>query len=322
EEPLPHPAAPPSNFTFTGTQLALFHRVVSWFGGHDISSGSRSPGPNAFVECTIPDGYSEAGPHQRWTIGTLYDNCRHTSQSLHVRNAGNEGTGHGWQGGNHVFWNSRASSMKCQRPPTAHQWNIGGVAGSRQGDCEFISFGAHVQPGSLYRAQLAERIGNENALAIIGPPQVELWLSAKPSARSITAGASATFTVSTTATLSFSGEVSLSVSGAPPNSSATFTAPLVGGSGSSTLRVSTTDSTPAGAYTLTITGTSGSLTRTDTINLMVTPKDPNRHVVVGRFSAQPHDFTGCPYRKFNLDLVRTVNKIWLTVNTTPFSIKP
>ncbi|HJZ63228.1 MAG TPA: FG-GAP-like repeat-containing protein [Candidatus Acidoferrum sp.] len=68
----------------------------------------------------------------------------------------------------------------------------------------------------------------------------------------------------------FSGTVALTVSGLPPNATATLTpASVTGGSGSSSLLVTTSSTTPPGAYTLTITGACGSDVKSTTVPLLV-----------------------------------------------------
>jgi hypothetical protein len=163
--PGPHSGASPSVFTFDDSQLLYFQRLTSSDGGFEFSSGGRDPGPNVYVDSAVPHGYAFSGPHQRWANATLYDHLT-LAQNLAVFNAGSSGSGHGWEGANHVFWNIEAPGLRCEKPPTAHQWSIGGVAGAQSGDCDWVSFGAHVKPDSLHHQQLLERLGPQ-ALANI-----------------------------------------------------------------------------------------------------------------------------------------------------------
>jgi hypothetical protein len=164
-----HSGASPSVFTFDGSQLLLFQRLTSSDGGFEFSSGARSAGPNVYTDSQVPHGYAFSGPHHRWANATLYDHLQ-LAHGLHVRNAKDQGSGHGWQGANHVFWNCQAPSFICERPPTTHQWHVGGSGGSRSGDCEWLSFGAPVKPDSLYRAQLADRLGPAGLAAAAATP--------------------------------------------------------------------------------------------------------------------------------------------------------
>jgi len=99
-------------------------------------------------------------------------------------------------------------------------------------------------------------------------------ISSGTSSQTIAAGASAKYPLTVTPINSFSGNVSLTVSGLPANSTGSFspnpvtvTAPK---SSSSTFTVLTRKKTPAGTYTLTITGTSGTVKQTVKVTLGVT----------------------------------------------------
>lgn len=101
----------------------------------------------------------------------------------------------------------------------------------------------------------------------VNPP--DFTISATPSSRSITRGQSTTYTVTIGSVNGFSSSVSLSVSGLPSRTSATFSPSSVTGSGNSTLTVKTGNRTTRGTYTLTIKGTSGSTTHSTTVTLTV-----------------------------------------------------
>jgi hypothetical protein len=137
-------------------QLSLVEHCHARNGRHDFVTGSTVVGPNVFVDCKAEKAHADSGPHHRWAVGVLYDNVQ-TSGDLNVRDRGNLGSGHGWAGANHVFWNCTAAQIICERPPTANNWAIGCVAGKHHGNGTWESLGKHVQPASLYRAQVAER---------------------------------------------------------------------------------------------------------------------------------------------------------------------
>ncbi len=149
------------SFNISGGQLVLVQRCHARNGRHDFVTGARVAGPNVFLDCTAEKTHSDAGPHHRWAVGVLYDNVS-TDGDLNVQNRGNMGTGHGWAGANHVFWNCKARKIICQRPPTANNWAIGCLAESHAGNGTWESNGTNVQPVSLYRAQLAERRGSRD----------------------------------------------------------------------------------------------------------------------------------------------------------------
>jgi PKD repeat protein len=124
-------------------------------------------------------------------------------------------------------------------------------------------------------------------------------LSATPSTQSVTAGNSATYTVTVNPGAGFSANVTLSVTnGLPSGASASFNPASVLTSGSSTMTVTTGASTPPGSYTLTITGDTGVFTRTTTTTLVVssnqaptaTITDPATNVTIN--AGQALSFTG------------------------------
>lgn len=94
-------------------------------------------------------------------------------------------------------------------------------------------------------------------------------LSANPSSQTVVAGASTSYTLSTTAVGGFNGNVALSVTGLPAGTTATFSPTSIAGAGSSVMTVSTTSSTVAGTYTLNVAGTSGTLSSNTNVTLVV-----------------------------------------------------
>ena len=114
------------------------------------------------------DAHSDSGPHCRWATGTLFDNVRIKGNELNVMNRGNAGSGHGWAGNCMVFWNCRAKKIACESPPTGENWAVGCKANQRSGQGNWEAFNAPVSPGSLYRAQLRERLGSR-ALQALDP---------------------------------------------------------------------------------------------------------------------------------------------------------
>ena len=87
-----------------------------------------------------------------------YDNV--ACGDLNVQWRGRSGTGHGWAGANTVFWNCRAGSIDCQKPPTANNYCIG-CTGSIRGSGYIASKGHPVLPRSLYLKQLEDRLGKQ-----------------------------------------------------------------------------------------------------------------------------------------------------------------
>ena len=169
-------------FHISSGELCLVRNCTSDHDRHSFVTGSRCPGPNAFVDCVSTNQYSVVGPHQRWATGILFDNVR-TNNQLMVEDAGNSGTGHGWQGANIVFWNCSGSRIICQSPwVSALNYAIGcnpatlspgrsypaaDTLGPRpDGICRPI---AADEPAKLYEAQLAARLAaGVNLSSILG----------------------------------------------------------------------------------------------------------------------------------------------------------
>ncbi|TWT99463.1 hypothetical protein Pla108_04020 [Botrimarina colliarenosi] len=145
-------------------QLELVTDSVANEGRHDfVNNSSRPAGPHVFHNSIANNALDEAGPHQRWATGTLFDNITIDGDQINARNRGNFGTGHGWAGANMVIWNSTAESFIVQNPPTAQNWLVGST-GALIDDQTFgpqppgyvDSHNAPVDVDSLYEAQLED----------------------------------------------------------------------------------------------------------------------------------------------------------------------
>lgn len=157
------------SFCMSGCQLCLIQRCSARNGRHDHVMGSTVPGPNVFLKCRADREHADSGPHQRWSVGVLYDGLRLPDGQLNIQNRGSAGSGHGWAGAYQVCWNCEAMTMTVSSPPTAMNWAIGCIAKSRKGDGVWESFGAHIAPESLYLAQLSERLGPAAAASVAKP---------------------------------------------------------------------------------------------------------------------------------------------------------
>ncbi len=97
----------------------------------------------------------------------------------------------------------------------------------------------------------------------------DFTISVSPTSRTVSRGSSGTYTVTIGAVNSFTGTVSLSVSGLGSRVTGTFSPTSVTGSGTSTLTVTAARNASRGARTITITGVSGSLNHSTTATLTV-----------------------------------------------------
>lgn len=145
-------------------QLGLVTNSEANEGRHDfVNNSSRPAGPNVFHNSVANNALDEAGPHQRWATGTLFDNLTVDGDQINARNRGNFGSGHGWAGANMVIWNSTAESYIVQNPPTAQNWLVGST-GTVIDDDRFgqqppgyvDSHGARVDVDSLYESQVED----------------------------------------------------------------------------------------------------------------------------------------------------------------------
>ena len=149
--------APPHAFAFDG-QMSLIERCnVTGSYSHVWATQSRVAGPDVFRDCTAKGYHLDAGPHERWATGVLYENLK-IQGSIRVENRSNKGTGHGWAGASTVLWNCEADDFVVESPPVAYNWAFG-VKGSveRHGTGHIISPGKKVEPESLYEEQVKER---------------------------------------------------------------------------------------------------------------------------------------------------------------------
>jgi hypothetical protein len=159
----------PAEFAPNGTQVLVDRCSVTgdnvWFA----ATGDRVSGPIVVLNCTF-HGNGRAEAHQRWSTGLLYDSCRAPEGGIDLKNRGEMGSGHGWSMGWGVVWNCEAKDFVVQRPPGAANWLIGGIGDRKLAprpfdkspnlpEGEIDAHGTHVEPRSLYLAQLAERLG-------------------------------------------------------------------------------------------------------------------------------------------------------------------
>ncbi len=131
-------------------QLNLVQRCLAYNGRHEFVTQERTAGPNVFVDCIGFDTKSSAGPHHRYSVGTLFDNVK-SERGMESRFRGNSGTGHGWAGTQTCFYNCVAPGFDVEAPPGGISW----VIGSGKSD----EAGTRVTPASLYYQQVQDRLG-------------------------------------------------------------------------------------------------------------------------------------------------------------------
>lgn len=167
--------AKPADFSLRGAQALVLRCTSKGDEEFYVMTGARNQGPNVVLDSTFL-GNGHVQPHQRWATGLLVDNVHVPGGGIDLMNRGQMGSGHGWTMGWGVVWNSSAATFLIQNPPGAANWSIGNsgeqtraamkIIGVRPRDegpplpQGFIESQGHaVLPASLYRAQLAERLG-------------------------------------------------------------------------------------------------------------------------------------------------------------------
>lgn len=182
-QPVSEQAAWRRHTFFTNGQQTLFQRCRAFNGRHDFSVGHLAAGPNAFVDCRARDAHQFSGPIGSWASGVLFDNVEVDGGGLALTNRETAAQGTGWSAANSVLWNCTAPLVTCRMPPTAHNWAIG-VWGEFVGDGHWRSLNEFVQPESLYRAQLAERMASRSLI----DSQIDRHVDAQVSGTVRTAG--------------------------------------------------------------------------------------------------------------------------------------
>lgn len=150
-----------NTFLVRGQQV-LCQRLYSEFGYHDFAVGFCSAGPNAFVQCEAHLPFSFSGSIDSWASGVLFDVVNSDGNALRFANLGQDGQGAGWSAANSVFWQCTAARVENFQPPSAQNWAFGTWA-QFAGDGYWDNSNEHIQPRSLYYAQLKDRLGDNVA---------------------------------------------------------------------------------------------------------------------------------------------------------------
>ncbi len=146
------------NTFWTLGQQTLFQRLYAECGYHDFAVGLCAAGPNAFVQCESSRPFSFSGGIDSWASGVLFDVVNIDGHALSLFNRSQDAQGAGWNAANSVLWNCSAARIDCYAPPTACNWAFGSWA-EFAGNGYWEESNSHVQPRSLYYAQLEDRRG-------------------------------------------------------------------------------------------------------------------------------------------------------------------
>lgn len=147
---------------YTLGQQTLFQRCYAEDGYHDFAVGYCATGPNVFVQCESSLPHSFSGAIDSWASGVLFDIVNVDGQALSYMNRSQDAQGAGWTAANSVFWQCTAALINNFAPPTANNWAFGTWA-QFSGNGYWNESNEHINPRSLYYAQLTERLGTEVA---------------------------------------------------------------------------------------------------------------------------------------------------------------
>jgi hypothetical protein len=158
--PVDGSAGYPADFGVAGEEVLLLR--CSSQGDHVFSFGTQAgvSGPNVVSHFKARGVSTNMAPHQRWATGLLLDDIDSPTGGIELMNRGTAGSGQGWAIGFGVAWNSVTSHLLIEQPPGSQNWAIGTSGTLDVGtDGALDSKGRVVDPGSLYLAQLCERLG-------------------------------------------------------------------------------------------------------------------------------------------------------------------
>lgn len=165
---------------YTASQQILFKNCHASNGRHHyISNGYSFNSGIVFYNCTSEGSFASSEGHRGWSMGFLWDNYKeldgprpgYNPRLLGLYNRGHYGTSHGWGIAHSVAWNCDVNNgdLVVQKPPTAQNYAIGcsgkNITGINSPSLfnepeGFIerSNEPGINPGSLYAAQLKERL--------------------------------------------------------------------------------------------------------------------------------------------------------------------
>jgi hypothetical protein len=197
-------------------------------GRHDYVNGSRTCGPNVFYNNTSTIQNSDIGPHHRWSTGVLFDNVVGDG-SQNVQNRLDAGSGHGWSGGQIMFWNCTAKKMIVQDPPgDERNWaigckspeitNVGTLVTESLGTVESQGTPITAIP-SLFQAQLSERLANFLSVknSNLLDENTSIYIYPNPAKDSITIAIKRTMQISTPLTITVYNTTGQKVKTLPAN---------------------------------------------------------------------------------------------------------
>lgn len=145
----------------TRGQQTLIQRCVSRQGIHDFAAGYCAAGPNAFVQCEGENSLGFSGSIGSWAAGLLFDIVNIDGNDISFKNLEQFQFGTGWNTANSMMWQCTGSTLYCYSPDKDNRNSAHGCWGTLTGNAEWTSSNDHVQPRSLFYAQLQKRMGKD-----------------------------------------------------------------------------------------------------------------------------------------------------------------
>ena len=143
---------------YTLGQQNIVQRCYSEDGINDFAAGFCAPGPNAFVQCEAKRALGFSGSISSWASGLLFDIVSIDGHNLSFKNLGQSKNGAGWNTSNSLFWQCSAAEIECYSPSEDAKNRAYGCWAQFSGDGEWMQSDNHVQPRSIFYAQLNDRL--------------------------------------------------------------------------------------------------------------------------------------------------------------------